>query len=129
VVRTREAREHLAAMFDNPLELAWVIAAYDEVEDVIVSNPDHEAWGDMESYLRSRPRHFSTLHTHHIVRHELGHAAHYRLLTADERRRIWHADLSPEEREIARRVSGRSTWNVKEFVAETFAGLWSKVEI
>jgi hypothetical protein len=88
VVPLREAREHLRAMFDDPLELERVIAAYDDLEDVIVFNPDHEAWGDMESYLRSRPRLFSTLHPHQIVSHEVGHAAHYRLLNPEERTRV-----------------------------------------
>jgi hypothetical protein len=127
-VPLREAREHLMAMFDDPLELAEVIACYDDLEDVIVFNPSHEAWGDIESYLRARPRLFSTLHPHQIVRHEVGHASHFRLLTPEERTRIWHADLNPQEREIARRVSGRATWNVKEFIAEAHAGLWAKVE-
>jgi hypothetical protein len=128
VVPLREAREHLKAMFDDPWELAEVIAAYDHPDDVIVFNPDHAAWGDMRSYLRARPRLFSTLHPQHIVRHELGHAAHYRLLTPEERTQLWHADLNPQEREIARRVSGRATWNVKEFIAEAHAALWAKIE-
>jgi len=124
----KEAREHLTAMFDDPLEMVRVIAAYDDIDDVIVFNPDHEAWTDMRSYLRARPRFFSTLHPYHIVRHELGHAAHHRSLNPEERLRIWHADLKPEEREIARRVRGRATWNVKGFIAEAHAGLWAKVE-
>jgi hypothetical protein len=93
------------AMFDDPLEMVRVIAAHDDMDDVIIFNPDHEAWADMRSSLRARPRFFSTLHPYHIVRLELGHAAHYRTLNPEERMRIWHADLNPEERESARRVS------------------------
>ena len=54
VVPPREVREHLAAMFDDPLELDRVIAAYEEIDDVIVFNPDHEAWGDMEPTIAAR---------------------------------------------------------------------------
>jgi hypothetical protein len=127
-VPIKEAREHLRAMFDDPFELAGVIVAYDNLDDVIVFNPDHEAWADMGSYLRERPRFFSTQHPQHIVRHELGHVAHYRSLTPEERSLTWHADLDPEQRELARKVSGRATWNAKEFVAEVYASLWANIE-
>jgi hypothetical protein len=56
VVPLKEAREHLRAMFDDPLELAGVIAAYDHFDDSIVFNPDHEAWGDMVQFLHERQR-------------------------------------------------------------------------
>ena len=124
VVSLKEAREHLRAMFDDPLELARVIASYDTLGDLIVFNPDHEAWLDMDSYLRGRVRFFSTQSQHHPVRHELGHAAHYRSLTSDERLQIWHAELTSAQRLLARTVSGFATWSVKEFVAEVYAGLW-----
>jgi hypothetical protein len=127
VVPMKEAREHLRAMFDDPLELARVIAAYDELDDVIVFNPDHEAWLDMDSYLRRHIGFFSTPNKHHLVRHELGHVTHYHTLNTEERSRIWHADLNAGQRQLARRVSGLATWNVKEFVAEVHAGLWAKL--
>lgn len=125
VVPLKEAREHLQAMFEDPLELARVIAAYDYLDDVIVFNPDHEGWLDMDSYLRRHIRFFSTQNQHHLVRHELGHVAHYRSMTTDERSLIWHADLNAAQRELARSVSGLATWSVKEFVAEVHAGLWA----
>jgi hypothetical protein len=130
VVPLKEAREHLQAMFDDPFERARVIAAYDSLEDVIVFNPDHEAWADMDSYLRERKQSFSTQNLQHITRHEIGHALHHRSLAAYPKRhnQIWHAqDLEPDQERIARRVSDRATWNPKEFVAEVFAGLWAKV--
>ncbi|HZW29423.1 MAG TPA: hypothetical protein VFF52_01885 [Isosphaeraceae bacterium] len=125
VVPLKEAREHLQAMFDDPFERARVIAAYDSLDDVIVFNPDHGAWLDMDSYLRGHIRFFSTQNQHHLVRHELGHRAHYRLLTTDERSLLWHADLTAAQRQLARSVSGLATWSGKEFVAEVYAGLWA----
>jgi hypothetical protein len=63
------------------------------------------------------------------VRHELGHAAHYRALSSKERERVWFAeDLQPDELPIARRVSGRAAWSPKEFVAEVFAALWAGID-
>lgn len=129
VVPLKEAREHLAVMFDDPFERSRVIVSYDHLDDLIVFNPDHEAWGDMVSYLRSHEDYFSTHHPQHIVRHEIGHAVHFRSLTASpmERDRIWFAEnLESDHLRIAQRVSGRSMWNPKEFVAEVYAGLWAK---
>ena len=78
---------------------------------------------------RRKRRLYSTAHPQHIVRHELGHAAHYRALTSRERERIWFAEsLRPGEAAITRRVSVRASWNPKEFVAEVFAGLWGGVD-
>jgi hypothetical protein len=122
-----EARGFLDAIFDDPFERAGVIATYDHLSDLIVFNPDHPAWGDMPSFLRDHPGLYGTTHRHHIVRHELGHAAHYRSLNDRERRTLWDAELSGLERETARAVSIRATWNLKEFVAEVYAGLWAKI--
>jgi hypothetical protein len=123
----REAREFLEAMFDDPVERMQIVAAYDHLEDLIVFNPDHSAWADMARFYRDHPGLYGTDHRHHIVRHELGHAAHYRLLDQEGRRTIWNADLSRSERRIARKVSIRAAWNVKEFVAEVYAGLWANI--
>jgi len=114
-------------MFDHPFDRARVIAAYDHLDDLIVFNPDHTSWVDMAQFLRERPGLYGTDHPHHIVRHELGHAAHYRLLDQGGRRTIWDADLSTPERQMARRVSIRATENVKEFVAEVYAGRWARI--
>ena len=130
VVPVRVAREHLSAMFDDPLERSRVIVAYDDIDDVIVFNPDHEAWADMASYLREREQFFSTQHPQHIVRHEIGHAVHHRSLSTSpaERDRIWVTEnLEPGQLLVAQRVSGRAMWNPKEFVAEVYAGLWATV--
>jgi hypothetical protein len=54
VVSLRESRQHLAVMFEDPRELAWVIAAYDHLEDAIVFNADHPAWSDMRSFMKDR---------------------------------------------------------------------------
>jgi hypothetical protein len=85
VVPLRESREHLRAIFDDPFELIRSIAVYDHLDDVIVFNPDHEAWFDMDLYLRRHIGFFSTGHPQHLVRHELGHAVHYRSLPTHER--------------------------------------------
>jgi hypothetical protein len=130
VVPLKETREHLLAVFDDPLERSRVIMVYDHIDDVIVFNPDHEAWDDMASYLQKREQFFSTSHPQHLVRHEIGHAVHYRSLSASpaERDRIWFAEnLEPGHLRLGQRVSGRAMWNPKEFVAEVFAGLWATI--
>jgi hypothetical protein len=129
VVPLREAREHLRAMFEDAQERAMVIATYDHLDDVIAFNPDHPVWRDMPGFMRDQKDFYSTNHHQHIVRHELGHAAHYRSMSVPERRRIWYAEsLQPDQVVTARRVSGRATWSPKEFVAEVYAGLWGKVD-
>lgn len=131
VVPLRESREHLTVMFEDPRERADAVAAYDHLEDAIVFNVDSPAWSNMRSFMRDGKERgfYSTAHPHHIVRHELGHAIHYRAMTQRERERIWFAeDLRPGEETIARRVGFRATWSPKEFVAEVFAGLWAGVD-
>jgi hypothetical protein len=124
----REARGFLEGLFDDAFERVDVIAAYDHLCDLIVFNPDHTAWADMKRFLRQYPGLYSTDTKLHIVRHELGHAAHYRLLDDTGHRTIWDADLSSLERVVAKKVSHRAAWNVKEFVAEVYAGLWAGIE-
>jgi hypothetical protein len=110
--------------------LAEVVVAYDHVDDVIVFNPDHDAWSDMVRFLRDRRHYFSTQHPQHLVRHEIGHAMHYRAISSSpaDRRRVWFMEnLGTEQERIANKVSGRAMWNPKEFVAEVYAGLWAEV--
>jgi hypothetical protein len=131
VVPLREAREHLAIMFEDPRERTGVVAAYDHLEDAILFNADHPAWSDMRGWMKLEKKRsvYSTAHPQHIVRHELGHAEHYRALSSHDLQHIWFAeDLNPAELSIAERVSGRAAWNPKEFVAEVFAGLWGGVD-
>ncbi|MGP0068809.1 MAG: hypothetical protein ACLQGP_35070 [Isosphaeraceae bacterium] len=80
----------------------------------------------MRTYIRDPERKnvFATRSPDHIIRHEIGHALHYRGLTTAERADIWYKDLSPEERAIASQVSDYSTVGRIEFVAEVFAGYW-----
>ena len=130
MVPLKQARDHLKTMFDDALELAGVIAAYDHIDDSIVFNPDHEAWEDMVRFLHERQRYYSSQHPQHLVRHELGHAMHYRaiLSSGQVRDAIWYVEnLDSEQMPLAQRVSGRAMWNPKEFVAEVYAGLWAKV--
>ncbi len=130
MVPLKEARQHLNIMFDDPLELAGVIAAYDHIDDTIVFNPDHGAWSDMVRFLHERQHYYSTQHPQHIVRHELGHAKHYRAISSSRKDRdaIWYVEnLDSEQMRLVQRVSGRAMWNPKEFVAEVYAGLWAKV--
>jgi hypothetical protein len=129
VVPLKEAREHLEAMFEDAREQARVIAAYDHLDDVIVFNSNHAAWGDMPGFMRGQKEFYSTVYPQHIVRHELGHAAHYRSMSPPDRGRIWFAEsLEPAQILIAQRVSDRATWSPKEFVAEVYAGPWGKVD-
>jgi hypothetical protein len=131
VVPLRETQEFLAIMFEDHGERTDVVAAYDHLEDAIVFNADHLAWSDMRGWMKRQQRSvfYSTAHPQHIVRHELGHAMHYRSLSPREREWIWFAEsLRPEEESIALRVSIRAMWNPKEFVAEIFAGLWGGVD-
>ena len=60
----------------------------------------------------------------HIVRHEIGHAWHYRRLTPAERTEIWYKGPTAEEKLIASRVSNYARAGRIEFVAEVDAGLW-----
>ncbi len=131
VVPLNDTREHLAILFEDPRERADVVAAYDHLEDAIDFNADNPAWSDMRGWMKGQQRivFYSTAHPQHIVRHELGHAMHYRALSPRDRERIWFAEgLRPEEEPIALRVSIRATWNPKELVAEIFAGLWGGVD-
>jgi hypothetical protein len=113
------------------MEGASVVAAYDHLEDAIIFNANNPAWVDMHGWMKVQQRSvfFSTAHPQPIVRHELGHAAHYRALPSQERERTWFTEsLRPEEEPIALRVSIRATWSPKEFVAEVFAGLWGGID-
>jgi hypothetical protein len=124
----REAREHLTLMFEDPRERAIVIAAYDHLEDSVVFNAENPAWAVMRGFMKERKEKgvYSTAHPQHVVRHEFGHAAHFRSLSSNQRERVWFAEgLKPDELSIARRVSRRAAWNPKEFVAEVFAALWA----
>ena len=81
-----------------------MVAAYDHLEDAIVLNLDHPAWSDMRGLMRRQQARvfYSTGHPQHIVRHELGHAAHYRALSLQERERVWFAEsLRPGEELMA----------------------------
>jgi hypothetical protein len=128
-VSLREARQHLEFLFEDERERAMVIAAYDHLDDVIAFNPNHPAWADMPEFMLGQKDFFSTTHPQHIIRHELGHVAHFHSMSPSERGRIWYAEsLEPDQVLIARRVSGRATWSPQEFVAEVYAALWARVE-
>ena len=125
----KEARQHLEFLFEDARERAMVIASYDHLDDVIAFNPNHTAWADMPGFMRGQKDFYATTHPQHIVRHELGHAAHYRLMSLPERGRNWCAEsLETDQVLVAKRVSGRATWSPKEFVAEVYAGLWGRVD-
>ncbi len=117
----------LWAKFDgNILQINKSIAYHEELDDELVINESHPAWMDMRGYVMDDRRrgHFSTKSVDHIIRHEIGHALHYRRLTTVERADIWYKDLSPREKVVASRVSDYSTDGRIEFVAEVFAGQW-----
>jgi hypothetical protein len=124
-----EAREHLEILFEDPRERAVVVAAYDRLEDAIVFNADNPVWADIRGFMGQQKDFYSTAHPQHIVRHELGHAAHCHSLSSKEGERIWFAESrKPGEESIARRVSVRAAWNPEVFVAEVFAGLWGGID-
>jgi hypothetical protein len=93
-VAPREQWDQLLwARFDGDiLEISRTIAYYDEDDDELVINPTHLAWTDMRAYVRDprRRNFFSTRSPDHIIRHEIGHARHYRRLTSAERADIWY---------------------------------------
>jgi hypothetical protein len=128
-VAPKEDWDHLLwARFDgNIFDINDTIAYYDEDDDELVINRTHLAWTDMRAYIQDprRKDHFSTRSPDHIIRHEIGHALHYRSLSAAERADIWYKDLLPEEKVFAAHVSDYSTEGRIEFVAETFAGHWA----
>jgi hypothetical protein len=86
----------------------------------------HAAWGNLREYVQADERrgHFSTRAPDHIVRHEIGHALHYRGMTDAERAEIWYKGLTPEEKLVASQVSGYARAGRIEFVAEVYSGLW-----
>jgi hypothetical protein len=120
--------DHLLwAKFDGDvLEIRKVIAYYDEDDDELVLNRAHAAWGDMRAYGQAEERrgHFSTRALDHIVRHEIGHALHYRRMIDAQRAEIWYKGLTPEEKLIATQVSGYAKAGRIEFVAAVYRGLW-----
>ena len=123
-----EEWDHLlwARFNGNIFEIREIIAYYDEDDDELVINRAHAAWGDMRAYVQTEERrgHFSTRSADHIVRHEIGHALHYRGMTDAERAEIWYKGLPREEKLIATQVSGYAREGRIEFVAEVYSGLW-----
>ncbi len=112
----------------NIFEINETIAYYDEDDDELVINASHFAWTDMLNYISSPERrgHFSTRSVDHIVRHEIGHALHYRGMTEVNHAEIWYKDLTSDEEVIAKEVSRYATTGRIEFVAEVYAGLWGR---
>ena len=125
-----EEWDHLlwARFNGNIFEIREIIAYYDEDDDELVINRAHAAWGDMRAYVQTEERrgHFSTRSADHIVRHEIGHALHYRGMTDAERAEIWYKSLTPVEEAIAEKVGRYALSGRIEFVAEVYAGLWSR---
>jgi hypothetical protein len=129
-VASEGASEQLiSAKFDgDPFQITNAIANYDAENDELVINSTHPAWADMKTYIQSPKRKgfFSTRSPDHIVRHEIGHALHYRGMTEAERAEIWYQELTPEEQSAAARVSKYAKFGRIEFVAEVYAGLWGR---
>ena len=109
-------------------EINITIAYYDEHDDELVMNAAHRAWLDMAGYIQADERrgHFSTKSTDHIIRHEIGHALHYRGMNDADRHEIWYKELTSDEEEIAETVGRYAMTGRIEFVAEVFAGLWAR---
>ena len=91
----------------------------------IVINRAHDAWSDTRAYVQDNARkgHFSTRNPDHLIRHEIGHALHYRRLNEAERADIWYKPMSARDTAIADRVSRYAREGAIEFVAEVYAGM------
>jgi len=127
--RKEESERLLWQKFDgNVLQIQQTIAYYDEHDDEIVFNHAHPAWGDMREFVRSLAKRYfySTGSPDHFVRHEIGHALHYRGMTDAERAEIWYKELAPDEKVIAVGVGINAADSRVEFVAEVYAGLWAR---
>ncbi len=125
----RESEHLIWQKFDgNVFPIQQTIAYYDEHDDEIVFNHGHRAWKDMRAFVQSRDRRgvFSTTSADHFIRHEIGHALHYRCMTNAERVEIWYKELTAEEEAVAVKVSEYAIAGRAEFVAEVYAGLWAR---
>ena len=121
-----DSEQLLWQKFDGDiLKIQHTIAYYDEHDDEIVFNHTHPAWEDMRGFvgLLAKLHYFSTLSPDHIIRHEIGHCLHYRLMTDPERAEVWLSELSHIEKGVAATVSGYATQGRAEFVVEVYAQL------
>jgi hypothetical protein len=124
-----ESDQLLWHKFDGNVGLIrQIIAYYDEHDDELVINWSHEAWASMRRYIQDprRKGHFSSRSPHHIIRHEIGHALHFRSLTETQRAEIWYKELTLDEQPIASAVSFYARTGRTEFVAEVYAALWGR---
>lgn len=112
----------------NPFEIPHVIAYYDEDDDWIVCNPNHPAWAGMAGYVAERfaDGFYSSRSRDHLIRHEIGHALHYRGMSEADRAEIWYKELTADEKVAAARVSRYARIGRLEFVAEVYAARWAK---
>jgi hypothetical protein len=102
-------------------------STYDEHDDEMVLNYSHPAWHNMPTFVRSLAKwnFYSTRSPDHIIRHEVGHALHYRRMTDVDRAEFWYKELGESEEITAAAVSVYATDRCIEFVAEVFAGIWA----
>jgi len=82
----------------------------------------------MRAFVQSKDKRgvFSTTSSDHFIRHEIGHALHYRRMTNAERAEIWYKELTAEEEAAAAEVSEYAIAGRAEFVAEVYAALWAR---
>jgi hypothetical protein len=75
----------------NVDQMVRTIAYYDEDDDQIVINHAHEAWANMRRYVQDPRRKgwYSSRSPHHIIRHQIGHALHFRSLSHARRSEFW----------------------------------------
>jgi hypothetical protein len=105
-----------------------VIAMFGPELGKISLNEEHEHWRDPAASVRKRyhlrPRWFSTRSVDHIIRHEIGHARHWRRFDPADVDVYWEGRFNDKERAIIREyVSQFASSSAGEFVGEVYAGL------
>jgi len=105
-----------------------VIAMFGPETGRIYINGEHEHWSDPAAYVRKRyhlrPRWFSTRSIDHVIRHEIGHALHWRRFDPVEVDVYWEGRFNEKEQAMIRAtVSWFASTSTQDFIGEVYAGL------
>jgi SPP1 gp7 family putative phage head morphogenesis protein len=109
-----------------PAERQAVVGRYAYKGRVFFINPEHAYWqggsaGAAEFIANLQAGYLSTADALHPLWHELGHAAHHRVLRHQYERLNYTAIWTNAEQDIAAIVSQRAAHSPTEFMAEVFA--------